>query len=328
MDAKVFDLVAIGNAIVDVLINVDESFLIKNSLPKGSMTLIDEKKAKELYLSSTTALEISGGSAANTAAGLLSLGGTANFIGRVKEDRLGKVFKDDICHTGANFNTALIKEGPSTGRCLIYVTPDAERTMCTYLGCSVLLSEKDIDFSILAKAKVLYLEGYLWDLDEAKNAFKAAAIECRKNGGKVALSLSDIFCIERNRESFQALLEEHVDILFANENEVIALYQSSNFSSAVANIREKCETAVLTRGSKGSLIISNLKEYSINSYNFGKTIDTTGAGDLYASGFLHGYINCKDLFTCGKFGSICAGHIVTQLGSRPKVSLKELINDN
>ncbi len=328
MDEKVFDLIAIGNAIVDVLINVDESFLIKNSLHKGSMTLIDENKAKELYLGSTAALETSGGSAANTAAGILNLGSSANFIGRVKEDKLGKVFRDDICQTGAGFNTSLLKEGPSTGRCLIYVTPDAERTMCTYLGCSILLNEKDIDFSILTKAKLLYLEGYLWDLDEAKNAFKTAAIECRKNGVKVALSLSDIFCIERNRESFQALLEEHVDILFANENEIIALYQSSSFDSAVTNIKEKCELAVLTRGSKGSLILSNGREYSIKSYNFGKTIDTTGAGDLYASGFLHGYINNKDLLTCGKFGSICAGHIVTQLGSRSKASLKKLINEN
>ncbi len=328
MNTKVFDVVAIGNAIVDVLINVEESFLIKNSLPKGSMTLIDEKKAKELYLSSTSALETSGGSAANTAAGLLNLGSSANFIGRVKEDKLGKVFRDDICQAGAGFNTSLLKEGPSTGRCLIYVTPDAERTMCTYLGCSILLDEKDIDFSILKKAKVLYLEGYLWDLDEAKNAFKTAAIECKKNGVKVALSLSDIFCIERNRESFQTLVEEYVDILFANENEIIALYQSSSFKSAVENIQGKCEIAVITRGANGSLILSKGEDYSINSYNFGKTIDTTGAGDLYASGFLHGYINSKNLLTCGKFGSICAGHIVTQLGPRPKASLSELINNN
>ena len=328
MNAKVFDLVAIGNAIVDVLINVDESFLSKNSLPKGSMTLIDENKAKELYLNSTAALETSGGSAANTAAGLLNLGSSANFIGRVKEDKLGKVFRDDICKTGAGFNTSLLKEGPSTGRCLIYVTPDAERTMCTYLGCSILLDEKDIDFSILTSAKVLYLEGYLWDLDKAKNAFKTAAMECRKNGVKVALSLSDIFCIKRHRESFQSLVEEYVDILFANENEIIALYQSSSLNSAVANIQGKCEIAVVTRGSKGSLIISKEKEYSINSYNFGKTIDTTGAGDLYASGFLHGYINSKDLLTCGNFGSICAGHIVTQLGSRSKASLNKLINES
>ncbi len=328
MNAKNFDVVAIGNAIVDVLINVDDSFLIKNSLQKGSMTLIDEDKAKELYQSCTAALETSGGSAANTAAGLLNLGSSANFIGRVKEDTLGRIFRNDISQTGAGFYTPLLKQGPSTGRCLIYVTPDAERTMCTYLGCSILLEQNDIDFSILTKAKVLYLEGYLWDLEAAKVAFKSAAIECRDNGVKVALSLSDIFCIERNRESFKDLLENYVDILFANENEITALYESSDFDSAVDNIKQKCQIAVLTRGAKGSLIISEGNEYLINSYSFGEVIDTTGAGDLYASGFLHGYINSKDLLTCGKFGSICAGHIVTQLGSRSNANLAQLINNS
>ena len=328
MNVENFDLVAIGNAIVDVLINVNDDFLIANSLPKGGMTLVDESKAKELYISSTASLETSGGSAANTVAGLVDLGSSANFIGRVKEDKLGRVFKDDICQTGASFNTPLLKEGPSTGRCLIYVTPDAERTMCTYLGCSIFLEKKDIDFSILNKAKILYLEGYLWDLDSAKDAFQAAAIECKANGVKVALSLSDIFCVERNRKSFQGLVEKYVDILFANETEITALYQSLDFESALENIRGKCEVAVLTRGQKGSIIVSKEKEYLINPYNLGKAIDTTGAGDLYASGFLHGYINSEDLSTCGKFGSICAGHIVTQLGSRSNVSLSKLIKEN
>ncbi|AAP99550.1 MULTISPECIES: adenosine kinase [Prochlorococcus] len=325
MNPEKLDVVAIGNAIVDVLINTEESFLREHSLAKGNMTLITQEKAEELYSKSDPSLETSGGSAANTIAGLSELGSNAEFIGRVKKDALGNTFKDDICSTGAVFNTPPIKYGPSTARCFIYVTPDAERTMCTYLGASVLLETKDIDFSILGETKILYLEGYLWDLEKAKSALKASAEECKKLGGKIALSLSDSFCIERHRESFQELLEKNIDILFANENEIISLYNSSSLDDAIENIKPKCEIAVITIGGKGSIIISGDEKYLIKPYNFGKVIDTTGAGDLYASGFLHGYVNGLDLQTCGNIGSTCAGYIVSQLGSRSKVSLKDIV---
>ncbi len=328
MHSENFDVIAIGNAIVDLLINTDESFLVKNSLKKGTMTLISQEKAEELLLSNKNSLKISGGSAANTIAGLSQLGSSTGFIGRVKDDQLGNIFRSDICSTGTVFNTPSIRDGESTARCFIYITPDAERTMCTYLGSSIFLESKDIDFSMLTKAKVLYLEGYLWDLDKAKNAFITAAKRCKSEGVKIALSLSDSFCVERHRDSFKELLEDYVDIVFANENEIIELYQSKNFSQAMNTIKSKCEIAVLTKGKEGSVIISKDNIYKISSYSFSKVIDTTGAGDLYASGFLYGYVNGKDLLTCGNIGSICAGHIVTQFGSRSTQSLKDLVRDN
>ncbi len=325
MNSAQLDVIGIGNAIVDLLINTDESFLIDNSLKKGTMTLISQEKAQDLFLNNKTSLKVSGGSAANTIAGLSQLGCSTSFIGRVKDDQLGNIFKRDICSTGVLFDTPLIKEGAPTARCFIYVTPDAERTMCTYLGSSVFLESKDIDFSNLIKAKVLYLEGYLWDLDEAKSAFIASAKECKSHGVKIALSLSDVFCIKRHRESFQKLLNEYVDIVFANESEIIELYQSLDFKDAINTIKEICEIAVLTKGKNGSLIVSGESIYEINSYLFKEAIDTTGAGDLYASGFLYGYVNGNDLRTCGHMGAICAGHIVTQFGSRSKNSLQEIL---
>ncbi|KGG16454.1 MULTISPECIES: adenosine kinase [unclassified Prochlorococcus] len=326
MNINNIDVVAIGNAIVDVLINIDDSFLYENSLLKGSMTLIDQNKAQKLYLKSKSKLQSSGGSAANTIAGLAELGCSTNFIGRVQDDQLGEIFKEDISSTGAIFNSPTVKGDEPTGRCFIYITPDAERTMCTFLGCSNSLKRNDIDLSIVKKAKVLYLEGYLWDLNSAKDAFKTSAEVCRNYGGKIALSLSDIFCIERHRDSFQELLENYIDIIFANEIEIISLYKSSTLQSAIEKIKDKCEIAVITRGEKGSIIISAGRVHTIKSHNFGKAIDTTGAGDLYASGFLYGYIHNKNLTTCGEIGSICAGQIVTQLGSRSKTSLRSLVN--
>ena len=327
-NSKKFDVIGIGNAIVDLLIKTEDSFLNDNKLTKGSMSLITQEKADQLYIKNKSSLETSGGSAANTIAGLSALGSSAGFVGRVKEDYLGKTFIKDLCSTGAFFKTQPIKDGPSTARCFIYVTPDAERTMCTFLGSSVLLEPKDIDFSIVSNAKILYLEGYLWDLDSAKSTFNIAAKRCKENGGKVALSLSDSFCIERHRESFQLLIEKYVDILFANESEIIQLYNSKSFESSIETIRDKCDISVLTKGPKGSPIINKDHSFAIKSYQFGKAIDTTGAGDLYASGFLHGYVNGENLETCGHIGSICAGYIVTQLGSRSTISLQKLVKEN
>ncbi len=323
---KSIDVVGIGNAIVDVLVYAKDAFLEKNQLVKGTMTIVNEMQAEKLYFECNPGLETSGGSAANTLAGISQLGGKAGFIGRVKDDRLGKIFTNDICSTGAIYSTPPIKSGPSTARCLIFVTPDAQRTMCTCLGASIFLNTKDLDLSLIRQAKVLYLEGYLWDLPEAKNAFIKSAQECKSYGGKVALSLSDSFCIERHRESFQDLVENHIDILFANESEIIALYESPDFESAKNNIEGKCEITVLTIGEKGSIIQANNREYKVNPYLFGDVIDTTGAGDIYASGFLYGLTNGMDIDTSGKIGSICSGHIVTQLGPRSKVSLLQLLN--
>ncbi|ABX08437.1 adenosine kinase [Prochlorococcus marinus] len=324
---KEIDVVAIGNAIVDVLVYESDSFLEKNSLTKGSMALIDEDEANKLYKSCGPGLETSGGSAANTMAGLSQLGGKAGFIGRVKKDQLGEIFTHDICSTGAIYTTPAIVKGPSTARCFIFVTPDAQRTMCTFLGASVFLNPADLDLSLVRKTKVLYLEGYLWDHDEAKNAFITSAKECKLAGGKVALSLSDSFCIDRHRESFQNLVENHVDILFANESEIISLYESNDFESAKNIIKGKCEVSVLTRGKDGSLILHRSKEYIVRPYKLGELLDTTGAGDIYAAGFLYGYTNNKDLYTCGKIGSFCAGHIVTQLGPRSRESLVKLLDE-
>ena len=319
------DVVGIGNAIVDILVNSSETFLEKHSLAKGGMTIINEEDAEKLFKENLPNLETSGGSAANTIAGIAQLGGKAGFIGRVKKDSLGETFTKDIRSSGATFNLPAINEGPPTARCFIYVTPDAQRTMCTYLGASIYLGPEDLDLSLIRKAKVLYLEGYLWDNQNAKNAFITAAEECKKAGGKIALSLSDFLCIERHRDSFLYLVENYIDILFANETEIKALYKAPDMEIAKNAVKGKCELAVLTRGEKGSLIVTKNDEYTIKSYNFGEVIDTTGAGDLYASGFLYGYTSGKDLVSCGNIGSICSGHIVSILGPRAKTSLSLLI---
>ena len=322
---KSIDVVGIGNAIVDVLVQVDDSFLKKHSLAKGNMHLIDEKQSKNLYSEIKKPLESSGGSAANTLAGLAELGTRTEFIGRVRDDKLGRSFTNDIKATGASFNTPPAKSGASTAHCLVFITPDAQRTMCTYLGASISLEPEDLDLSIIEKSMYLYLEGYLWDSPAAKAAFIKAAETCKNNNGKIALSLSDSFCVERHRESFINLVDDYVDILFANEEEIICLYKTNNLSSAIKALKGRCETAVVTRGAKGSLIVREDSEINIQPYALGQLKDTTGAGDLYAAGFLYGLINRKDYKTCGEIGSICAGQIITQLGPRSDLPLKNLI---
>ncbi len=325
---RLFDVVGIGNAIVDVLVKSDDSFLANYSLVKGSMSLVDQEKAEELYKASGPGMETSGGSAANTLSGISQLGGRAGFIGRVKKDQLGNIFTHDIKSVGTHFETPPAISGPSTARCLIFVTPDGERTMCTYLGASVQLEPEDLELSIVKQTKVLYLEGYLWDNPSAKRAFVAAAEATKASQGKVALSLSDSFCVDRHRESFLDLVKKNVDILFANEGEIISLFQSSDFETAMEKVKDCCDVIVLTRGETGSVVLSKGEYLSIPSYSFGDLIDTTGAGDLYASGFLYGYTNNKTLLDCGKMGSICAAKVVTQLGPRPQSSLNKLIIEN
>jgi len=322
------DVVGIGNAIVDVLTTTDDSFLERLSFEKGSMNLIDENKAKELYRITTNRTQSSGGSVANSLACVSQLGGKAAFIGRVKDDKLGEIFTEEILSTGAIYNTAPSSVGPSTAQCIIFVTPDAQRTMCTYLGASVLLEPQDLDLSSIREAKILYLEGYLWDNPAAKNAFIKAAEIAKNAGKKVALSLSDSFCVNRHRKSFTKLVEDYIDILFANEDEITSLYKTSNLNLAIEKLKKKCELAAVTIGKHGSILISDGKEITIDPFIFEKAIDTTGAGDLYAGGFLKGLSNGLSPLISAKIGSICAGQIVTQLGSRSNTDLSALVNSH
>ncbi len=318
------DVVGIGNAIVDVLVQTDDVFLQAHDLQKGGMALIDEPQAERLYKASGPGLETSGGSVANTMVGIAQLGGKAGFIGRVRNDQLGEIFSHDIRAVGARFDTPAATSGATTARCLIYVTPDAERTMCTFLGASTQLEPEDLDLSMVREAKVLYLEGYLWDSPAAKRAFIAAAEACRDSGGQVALSLSDGFCVDRHRESFLDLVNGHVDVLFANDVEIMSLYETDDFDTAVQQVSGCCRVAALTRGAKGSVVLSGDQRWDIGIVSLGDLLDTTGAGDLYAGGFLHGYTQGESLERCGQLGALCAGQIVTQLGARPQVSLKQL----
>jgi len=322
---KTFDVVGIGNAIVDVLVQADEAFLESHGLTKGTMALIDEAQAERLYASVGVGLETSGGSAANTLAGLAQLGGRAGFIGRVRDDQLGAIFAHDIRAVGARFDTPAASLGPSTARCLILVTADAQRTMCTYLGASVGLDPEDLDLDLVRQAKVLYLEGYLWDSEDAKRAFITAAEVMRQSGGEVALSLSDAFCVDRHRDSFLELVDGHVDILFANEMEITSLYRSESFEAAADQVRGRCRVAALTRSALGSVILSGDQTIHVPPFQLGPLVDTTGAGDLYAAGFLYGYTQGESLERCGQIGSLCAGQVVTQLGPRSQVSLPELL---
>ena len=325
---KTYDVVGIGNAIVDVLVQANDDLIDNFELTKGTMALVDEAQAERLYASVGPGLETSGGSAANTLAGVAQLGGRAGFIGRVRNDQLGGIFTHDIRSVGARFDTPAATEGPSTARCLILVTPDAQRTMCTYLGASVGLDPADLDLDMVAQAKVLYLEGYLWDSDEAKAAFITAAEVARAHGGEVALSLSDAFCVERHRESFQELVDGHVDILFANEMEITALYKANSFEEAADQVRGRCKLAALTRSEQGSVVLNGAGTHSVAPFQLGPLLDTTGAGDLYAAGFLHAYTQGQSVDECGRLGSLCAGQVVTQLGPRPQGSLKQLVTQH
>jgi sugar/nucleoside kinase (ribokinase family) len=322
---KSLDVVGIGNAIVDVLVQAEDTFLDAHGLIKGTMALVDEARAERLYASVGPGLETSGGSAANTLAGIAQLGGRAGFIGRVRDDQLGAIFAHDIRAAGARFETPAAIDGPSTARCLILVTPDAQRTMCTYLGASVGLDPTDLDLDMVRQASVLYLEGYLWDSEEAKRAFIAAAEVMRASGGEVALSLSDAFCVERHRESFQELVDGHVDVLFANEMEITSLYATESFEAAADQVRGRCRVAALTRSERGSLVLSGDDTVAIEPFRLGQLVDTTGAGDLYAAGFLYGHTRGESLERCGRLGSLCAGQVVTQLGPRPQASLQDLV---
>ncbi len=325
MAAAELDVVGIGNAIVDVIAKAEDKFLLREGIEKGAMTLIDADRAEALYSRMGPAIETSGGSAANTIAGIASLGGKAAFIGKVHDDTLGRVFAHDIRALGVTFATPFAKQGAPTARCLILVTPDAQRSMSTYLGACQDLTPDDVDPALIARAQILYLEGYLWDPPQAKAAFRRAIDGARAAGRRVALSLSDPFCVARYRDDFRALLDERkIDILFANEREIESLWEVPNFDAALQLMRGRPLIAALTRSEKGSVIAANGETHVIDAEHISTVVDTTGAGDLYAAGFLYGLARGFDLARCGKLGSLCAGEAVSHLGPRPETSLAKL----
>ncbi len=320
-----FEVIGIGNAIVDVIAHSDDVFLRDNDLNKGTMTLIDEVQAEGLYALMGAGIESSGGSAANTVVGLAALGGRGAFVGKVRNDQLGGIFRHDIAAMGVTFDTLSASEGPPTARCLIFVTPDAQRTMQTFLGVSAELGPDDIDADTIADAAVTYLEGYLWDPAPAKAAFQKAAKIAHEAGNMVALSLSDPFCVDRHRLDFLDLVESHVDILLANEAEIMSLYQVDDFDDALQHVRGHCQVAALTRSEKGVVIVSGDEIHVIDAAPVAQVIDTTGAGDLFAAGFLHGLTQGRDLHDCGRIGTICAAEVIGHYGARPEADLTKLV---
>ena len=318
------DVVGIGNALVDVLSHEDDPLVERLGIPKGGMTLIDGERAEEIYGLMGPAVEISGGSAANTIVGVAAMGGRAEYLGKVRNDQLGNVFSHDIRATGVTYEVPLAPDGPSTGCCLILVTPDAQRTMNTYLGASVHLGPGDIDAERIARASVLYLEGYLFDPPEAQEAFRVAAGYAHDAGRIVSATLSDSFCVERHHRAFLDLAEHHVDLLFANEAEILALYGTDDFDSAVSSVRDHMPYAALTRSEKGSVVVTPDEVIEIPAEPVDHVVDTTGAGDLYASGFLHGFSLGADLGVCGMLGSAAAAEVISHLGARPEADLAEL----
>lgn len=323
------DLLAIGNAIVDVLAQTDEAFIVRQNklygMQKGGMTLIDEPRAVALYGEMPAGIESSGGSAGNTIAGFASFGGKGAYIGKVAKDKLGEVFSHDLKSQGVVFNTQPLAIGAPTARCLILVTPDGQRTMNTFLGAAVELSPIDIDEELVSSARITYLEGYLFDPPQAKEAFVVASELAHKASRKVALSLSDPFCVNRHRADFQAFVEDHVDILFANEEEAKALYESATFEDAVAALKGQCEIIAITRSEKGSVIIAGDKVIEVPAEAGVKVVDTTGAGDQYAAGFLYGYTQGMTLETCGRLGSMAAGEVISHMGPRPGIRYADLL---
>lgn len=321
------DIIGIGNAIVDVLSRESDSFLDTHMIQKGGMTLIDMDRAEALYAAMGPGREVSGGSVANSTAGFAALGGKAGFIGKVRNDQLGQVFAHDIRAAGVTFQTPMATKGESTARCLIVVTADGQRSMSTYLGASQGLTEADIDPDYIASAGIVYLEGYLWDPAEAKKAFLKAMHCAREVGTKVALSLSDSFCVDRYRSEFLDLVDNHVDILFANEDEIKALYQTDHFDDAVKALGQKVELAALTRSEKGSVIIRGHDVAEIAAAPVDEVVDATGAGDLYAAGLLFACTRGLGLQAMGQVASLCAAEIISHYGARPEADLKRLVAD-
>jgi sugar/nucleoside kinase (ribokinase family) len=324
MAEKRYDVVGIGNAIVDIIARCDDGFLSKHDLAKGFMRLIDAEEANRLYAAMGPAVERSGGSAANTIAGLASFGGKCGFIGRVAADQFGGIFRHDIRSLGVAYETPPASDGAPTARCLILVTPDGERTMNTFLGASVDFTAGDLDTALIEAARIVYLEGYLFDRDDAKAAFREAAQAAKAAGAKVALSLSDAFCVDRHRADFQAFVRDGADIVFANEKEITSLYEVNSFEEAADAALQDCEMAVLTRSEEGSVIVASGETIEIAAESVPQVVDVTGAGDLYAAGFLYGLTKRAPLAICGQLGSLAAAEVIGHIGARPETPLRKL----
>ena len=320
-----YNVVGIGNAIVDVITTAEDAFLEKHGMAKGSMTLVDEVRAEALYTAMGNTTITSGGSAGNTIAGIASLGGRTAYIGKVHDDVLGTAFRHDITAVGATFRTPPTTSGPTTARCLIFVTPDAQRTMHTYLGACVTLGPDDVDAELIAAAQITYLEGYLYDEPHAKEAFHKAADIAHAAGRKVALSLSDAFCVNRHRDAFLALVDHHVDIVFANESEINALFETDRIEAATERIRAMTDLAAITRDARGSIVVSADAVIEVPSVHVQQVVDTTGAGDLYAAGFLYALTTGASHRACAELGSAAAADIIAHVGARPQSPLVRLL---
>ncbi len=322
---KQFDLLGIGNSVVDVLYEVDEEFITNNKLEKDVMTIIDEEKAENFYSKLKQGIEVAGGSVANSTVGFASLSGKPAFIGKIKNDNLGKSFSKSLSNAGVFFKTEPIIDGPGTARSFIFVTPDAQRTMNTYIGACSLLSPKDMDEKIIKNSKITFLEGYVWEEDLAKESLVKAAEIARKAGNKVALTLSDPFCVKKHRLEFKELIKKNIDILFANEFEVKELYQTEDLEESAKEISNMIEIVAITRSEKGAKIYNAKEAVEIKAKVFNKVKDTTGAGDLFAAGFLYGLTKKFSILKSGNIASITAGEIISHFGARPKTNLAYLI---
>ena len=321
---ELYDVAAIGNAIVDVIAPAEDSFLEANGLAKGGMMLVDQAQSKALYAKMAPGVEASGGSAANTVAGLASFGGKGAFLGKVADDQLGEVFAHDMRAIGARFENTPLVGGLATAACMINVTPDGQRTMCTFLGASTAFTEADVDAEVIEASKIVYLEGYLFDADAARRAFAKAAGLARASGRMLALTLSDGFVVERHREGLLGFIETQVDLLFANEVEAKALFQTDSFDHAAGALRERVKLAAVTRGEHGSVILTDGERLTVAAEPVEKVVDTTGAGDQYAAGFMFGLSRGRSLQACGKLASLAAAEVISHYGPRPLVSMKDL----
>jgi adenosine kinase len=329
MAAARYDVLGIGNAIVDVLARTDDDFLVAHGMPKGSMSLIDEARAKTIYGAMGPTTMASGGSAANTIAGVASLGGRAAFVGKVKDDELGRAFTHDIRAMGVTFNTPPAKDGPTTASCYILVTPDGERTMNTYLGAAQNLSPADVNEADVAAAAITYLEGYLWDPKEAKEAFRRAAKAAHGAGRTVALTLSDSFCVDRYRAEFIDLIRNGtIDLLFANEHELKSLYETGEFDAALDALKKDAKLGVVTRSEKGAVVVGGGRNEAIPVFPVERVVDATGAGDLFAAGFLHGYAKGLPHADSARLGAMAAAEVISHIGARPERRLADLAKEH
>ncbi len=323
---KLYDTLGIGNAIVDVLTHVSDEFIAGQKLGKGTMTLVDEARSKALYSLVGQATECSGGSVANTMAGIASLGGKGAFIGKVADDQLGKIFAHDLQSVGVRYHSKPAPGAqPSTANCLVFVTPDAQRTMATYIGACALLDENDIDETLIAASNTVYIEGYLWNGDHNKQAIRKAISLARAHGAQVAFTLSDTFCVNMHRDAFLALVQRDLEVLFANEAEIMALTGAMDVDEAITAARGLCPVVAITMGEKGSVVVTPDHVYRVPTKPVSKLVDTTGAGDLFAAGFLHARAEGRALADCAALGNRCAGEIIQQLGARAMKPLSALV---